>query len=310
MNLATPVDLTANTIYVASYHSNGFYSADDNYFTADHVNGVLTAPSSTSSGGNGVFAYGTSSSFPTDTFGASNYWVDVSFNPSGTENLPPVANDDSGFTTPKNPFSTIPAAAVLANDSDPNGFAISISGVSSPVNGTVTYNAATQVISFTPTTSYHGAASFVYTITNGHGGSASATVSLTIVASSTVSLFAAGATPASITVNDPSPVELGVKFETSTTGQILGILFYKGPDNTGPHTVNLWDSTGTLLASATSGRGDRERLADRESCDAGDADREYDLCRVLSLQRLLLGGQQLFRHQRCQRCPYRAEQHH
>jgi hypothetical protein len=251
VNLATPVSLTANTIYVASYHTEGFYSADDNYFTADHVNGVLTAPSSTSSSGNGVFAYG-AGSFPTSSFDATNYWVDVIFNPGGTGTLPPIANDDSGFTTPQNSVLAIPAAAVLANDSDPNGFTILISGVSSPVNGTVTYDATTQVISFTPMTGYLGAASFIYTITNGHGGFASATVSLTVVASSTASLFPTDATPANITVNDPSAVELGVKFETSAAGQILGILFYKGPENIGTHVVNLWSSTGTLLASATS----------------------------------------------------------
>ncbi len=79
MNLATPVTLTANTIYVASYHTSGFYSADSNYFATSLVSGVLTAPSSASSGGNGVFAYGTGSSFPTNTFNATNYWVDVIF---------------------------------------------------------------------------------------------------------------------------------------------------------------------------------------------------------------------------------------
>ena len=252
VTLATPVTLTANTIYIASYHTAGFYSADDNYFTTDHVSGVLTAPSNANSGGNGVFTYGAGSGFPTSSFSASNYWVDVIFNPTGAGTLPPVANDDSGFTTPQNTVLAIPAAAVLANDSDPNGFAISISGVSNPVKGTVSYDATTQVISFTPTTGYLGAASFIYTITNGHGGSASATVSLTVVASSTVSLFPAGTTPAIISVDDTNPVELGVKFETSTAGQILGILFYKGPDNTGTHTVNLWTSTGTLLATATS----------------------------------------------------------
>jgi hypothetical protein len=75
----TPVTLTANTIYVASYHCSGLYSADNNYFTNSVVSGVLTAPSSASSGGNGVYVYGTGSSFPTNTFNATNYWVDVIF---------------------------------------------------------------------------------------------------------------------------------------------------------------------------------------------------------------------------------------
>jgi len=31
------------------------------------------------SGGNGVYHYGTTSAFPTDTWMATNYWVDVVF---------------------------------------------------------------------------------------------------------------------------------------------------------------------------------------------------------------------------------------
>ncbi len=52
-------------------------------------------------------------------------------------------------------------------------------------------------------------------------------------------------------VNDPSPVELGVKFQTAAAGSVTGIRFYKNPWNTGTHVGNLWSSTGTLLGSAT-----------------------------------------------------------
>jgi hypothetical protein len=71
-----PVPITAGTIYVVSYHSDGFYSADPNYFTSDHSNGPLLAPAA---GGNGVYARGTTSSFPSATFGVTNYWVDLIF---------------------------------------------------------------------------------------------------------------------------------------------------------------------------------------------------------------------------------------
>jgi Domain of unknown function (DUF4082) len=53
------------------------------------------------------------------------------------------------------------------------------------------------------------------------------------------------------TVNDPNPVELGVKFSATSAGNIIGMLFYKGPQNTGTHTAELWNAAGTMLASAT-----------------------------------------------------------
>jgi hypothetical protein len=86
VNLSSPVFITANTIYVVSYHTNGEYSADDDYFdTAAQTNGPLTAPATGNvSGGNGVYAYGSTSNFPTNTFLGSNYWVDVVFNPAAS----------------------------------------------------------------------------------------------------------------------------------------------------------------------------------------------------------------------------------
>jgi hypothetical protein len=81
VNFATPVAITSGTTYIASYHTNvGEYSVNSNYFANAHTSGPLTAPSSSSSGGNGVYAYGSSNLFPASTFNASNYWVDVVFN--------------------------------------------------------------------------------------------------------------------------------------------------------------------------------------------------------------------------------------
>src|SRR5262249_38714087 len=57
--------------------------------------------------------------------------------------------------------------------------------------------------------------------------------------------------PQVIDVPDPGPVELGVKFTSDVAGTVSGIQFYKSAANTGPHVGNLWDSAGTLLATAT-----------------------------------------------------------
>ena len=259
VSLPSAVSIAANTTYIASYHTTGAYVATNNYFTTAVTNGPLTAPSTTTAGGNGVYSYGgtsTSGIFPTNTYGAANYWADVVFTPNGgSANQPPVANADSGYSTSQNTALTIPASSLLANDTDPNGDPLTVTGVSGAVNGNVSFNAQTKVVTFTPTTGYTGPASFSYAISDGRGGTASATASLNVNAASgtIVSLFSSNPTPSVVSVNDPNSVELGFKFQASSAGDITGMRFYKAPSNTGTHTANLWASTGTRLATATFG---------------------------------------------------------
>jgi hypothetical protein len=81
MSFASPVPIEANTTYVVSYHTTvGHYAANNNYFGTAVVNGPLTAPADGAAGGNGVYIYG-AGGFPTQTFQATNYWVDVVFEP-------------------------------------------------------------------------------------------------------------------------------------------------------------------------------------------------------------------------------------
>jgi len=82
VDFANPVAVTAGTTYVASYHApNGFYAGDNNFFTASGVdNPPLHAPTNAAvQPGNGVYAYGTTPVFPSDSYQATNYWVDVVF---------------------------------------------------------------------------------------------------------------------------------------------------------------------------------------------------------------------------------------
>jgi hypothetical protein len=80
--LPSPVAVTAGTTYVASYFtSNGQFARDPGGLTSAITSGNLTAPSSASAGGNGVFAYG-GGGFPSSTYKETNYWVDVRFTPA------------------------------------------------------------------------------------------------------------------------------------------------------------------------------------------------------------------------------------
>jgi hypothetical protein len=82
-----PVPIQAGDIHVASYHApSGRYSVDENYFNqGPRQSGPLEALANTEDGGNGVYNYGEESRFPTNTFRASNYWVDVRFIPASKE---------------------------------------------------------------------------------------------------------------------------------------------------------------------------------------------------------------------------------
>ena len=79
---STPVTLTPGTIYVASYYApNGHYSVTGNGFASNTLNDPLEALSNGTSS-NGVYAYGSGGAFPSNTWGAANYWVDVLFDPA------------------------------------------------------------------------------------------------------------------------------------------------------------------------------------------------------------------------------------
>ena len=82
VNFSTPIAIMANTTYVVSYRApRGHYAADEQYFSAAYTNAPLRALANGEQGGNGVYKYG-ASGFPTQTFNASNYWVDVVFRTS------------------------------------------------------------------------------------------------------------------------------------------------------------------------------------------------------------------------------------
>src|SRR5262249_55572050 len=90
----------------------------------------------------------------------------------------PVAVDDSGFATDENQPLAISSAAVLANDSDPDGDPLTVTDSGQPQHGTVSFDGSD--FTYTPNADYHGPDDFTYTINDGVGGTSSATVSLTV----------------------------------------------------------------------------------------------------------------------------------
>ncbi len=77
---------------------------------------------------------------------------------------------------------------VLLNDSDVDGNILTILSVTSPTHGSTSTDGTKCY--YTPTTDYYGPDSFTYTISDGFGGSATATVSITVVRQHTLNVDA------------------------------------------------------------------------------------------------------------------------
>lgn len=74
------VFISANTTYIVAYYTpTGNYAKTEGSFYNSIINNMLTAPSTYTSNGNGVYLYSDSVSFPTNTYQGNNYWVDVNY---------------------------------------------------------------------------------------------------------------------------------------------------------------------------------------------------------------------------------------
>src|SRR5262249_55798954 len=85
-------------------------------------------------------------------------------------NRSPVARDDTATTT----RGLAVIVDVLGNDSDPDGDTLTVSTVGSAANGTT--EIVTGGVKYTPTAGFTGQDQFTYTISDGRGGTASASV--------------------------------------------------------------------------------------------------------------------------------------
>lgn len=95
-------------------------------------------------------------------------------------NRAPVAANDS-YSVNQGATLNVAAAGVLANDSDPDGNAITAQLRSQPAHGSLTLS-ANGAFSYTPVAGYAGADSFTYAASDGSLSSAVATVAITVIA--------------------------------------------------------------------------------------------------------------------------------
>lgn len=116
-------------------------------------------------------------------------FVDANGNPTdpftiikGTANLAPYARDDRALTETGDPVTL----AVLANDRDPNHDSLTLASVGHPEHGVARGN-ADGTLTYTPFPNFAGTDGFLYTVSDGRGGTDAARVVVDVVCPAEIS---------------------------------------------------------------------------------------------------------------------------
>ncbi len=134
-----------------------------------NTNGSFTYTPTTGYSGTDSFTYSISDgNGGTDT-------ATVTLTVPGPANSPPDAVNDAFGTLYETAFSD----TVATNDSDPNGDTLTYTLGTGPTNGTISLN-TNGTFTYTPNTGYSGQDSFTYSISDGNGGTDTATATITV----------------------------------------------------------------------------------------------------------------------------------
>ncbi len=252
VSFSSPVAIAANTTYVAAYFApNGHYAATAAAFASSGVSNPPLAALANGVSADGVYTYSAASTFPSNSFNATNYWVDVEFEPAAPPTVPGQVTKVSATAGAGSANLTWSAPS---SGGTPAKYTItpyigSTAQTTTTITGTPPATSAT-ITGLTAGTSYTFTVTAANSAGSGPASEPSNAVTPTAAAPAPDTIFGS-ATPATIDSGDGSSVELGVKFDSEVAGNITGIRFYKAATNTGTHIGSLWSSSGTLLASAT-----------------------------------------------------------
>ena len=257
VNFAKPVSINPNTTYVASYFApKGHYAQTSGFFypppspPPDGGGTVDAAPlhalRNTPSSGNGVYVYSGSSAFPSNTFNAENYWVDVVFTPSTPPGQPTGVTATAGYAS----------AAVSWTAPSTGGQVTTYTvtpyiGTTAQTPVTVTGNPAptsTTVTGLTNGTTY----TFTVTASNpvGTGPPSAPSNAVTPSASAPIVInggFENGLPPWTAT-GSPPPTVSTAKAHTGTSSALVGVVSGTEPngDSSLSQTITVPPGTSTL----------------------------------------------------------------
>jgi len=213
-NFSTPVAITANTVYVASYGLTiGHFSANWNYFATSGFNNAPLHALRTPDG-----VYGTLGTYPANTHQAANYWVDVVFKATSST-APSISSQPASKTVAVGQTASF---SVTAKGTAPLSYQWQKNGA--------TIGGATSSSYTTPaTTSTDNGALFAVVVSNGVGEVISSSATLTVNSAPSIATQ-----PVSRTVTAGQTAT----FAATATGDAP--LFYQ------------WSKNGTPISGATS----------------------------------------------------------
>src|SRR5579884_226506 len=252
VRFSNPVAIAANTTYVVSYHTDvGHFSVDRPYFTAANSNLYSEVPvrpmeDGGSAGSNGVYS---DTGFPTNSYDASNYWVDVVFTTNyGSGSTAPTVTSVSPANGASGVVATSPVTATFS--SAMNAATITTSTFTlkdsqgNAVSATVTYNSSTNTATLTPTVVLGASTTYTATLngvqdTNGTPLQQAYSWSFTTAATS----YATPPTVASVT---PTSGATGIGLAPSVTATFSQQL---DPATVTTSTVQLLDASHATVAA-------------------------------------------------------------
>src|SRR5262249_14783983 len=217
LQFATPIAVSAGTMYVASYYAPSGHYADDSlfFYYRDYQAPPLSAQSyspTTTTTYNGVFASG--DRFPNTGYQGDNYYVDVTYVPTLAGYPSIVSTTPADGATSVDP--SVKPAAVFSSAMNPSTLTFTVDGLNGPVTGSVSYDATSKTATFTPSAALPTGTDFTASVSgqapNGNNivGPTSWTFTTSGPPSCPCTLFPPTTVPTTPDSGDTAPVSVGV----------------------------------------------------------------------------------------------------
>jgi hypothetical protein len=260
LTFTSPVIVQANTTYVVSYYApNGHPAGDNGGFDKEASYLAIHGLANGVDGGNGVYKGGSGGGFPTSTYRATNYWVDVIYqNGLNGDTTPPTitAQNPAPGATNTALAGTVSTTFNKPVDLTSAQFSLTDPGLAT-LTGTLTLSVDQKTVTWTPAARLVAGTTYTASMriadVNGNLMPAPVTWSFSTATVQTCpcTLFSGATTPSIVSSDETTSLELGVRFSTSADANVTSVKFYKGAGNSGTHTGSLWTVGGQLLATGT-----------------------------------------------------------